>query len=84
LIFKQRRGAKVTKKHDIGTTPHQRAIGHESVRKREIIGMNAEFKCIKPATLSRHILALTGQLETLALAKKPATIKPSINSAWNS
>jgi hypothetical protein len=84
LIFKQRHGAKVSKKHDTGTTPHQRAIGHESVRKRAIIGMNAEFKRIKPATISRHILALTGQLETLALAKKPAAIKPSINRAWNS
>jgi hypothetical protein len=77
LIFKQRCGAKVSKKHDAGTTPHQRAIGHESVRKWEILGMNTEFKGIKPATLSRHILALTEQLETLSLASIPAAIKPS-------
>ncbi|TQO21141.1 hypothetical protein FB472_2812 [Rhodoglobus vestalii] len=38
---------------------------------------------IKPAPLSRQILALTGQLETLALAKKPATVKPPVNRAWN-
>jgi ribosomal protein S8E len=81
---KQRHGAKVTKKYDAGSTPHQRAIGHESMQKWAILGMNAEFKGIKPATLSRHILALTGQLETLALASIPAAIKPSINRAWNS
>jgi hypothetical protein len=84
LIFKQRHGAKVTKKHDAGSTPHQRAIGHESMQKWAILGMNAEFKGIKPATLSRPILALTGQLETLALVSIPAAIKPSINRAWNS
>ena len=26
LVFKQRHGAKVTKKYDIATTPHQRAL----------------------------------------------------------
>jgi len=36
-----------------------------------------------PAALSRNILALTGELETLALAKKPADVKPAINPAWN-
>jgi hypothetical protein len=53
------------------------------VRKRPIIRMNAEFKRIKPAALSRNILALTGELETLALAKKPADVKPPINRAFN-
>lgn len=83
LIFKQRHGAKVTKKHDRGQTPHQRAIADPSVSKMPIIRMNAEFKKIKPATLSRHILALTGQLEAIALAKKPAPPKPALNHARN-
>lgn len=48
-----------------------------------IIRMNAEFKKVKPATLSRQILALTGQLETLAVAKKTAPVKPVVNTAWN-
>ncbi len=34
LIFKQRIGAKVTKRHDTATTPHQRAVVHPQVRKR--------------------------------------------------
>ena len=83
LVFKQRNGAKVTKRYDTATTPHQRAIARDDMAKRPIIQMNAEFTRIKPAALSRNILALTGELETLALAKKPATVRPAINRAWN-
>jgi hypothetical protein len=82
LIEKQRHGAKVTKKHDAPATPHHRALRHERMRKRPIIRMNAAFKQIKPGALSRQILALTGQLETLSRAKQPAPAKP-INRAWN-
>jgi predicted component of type VI protein secretion system len=52
------------------------------MRKRPIIQMNAEFEQIKPTALSRQILALTGRLETLAQAKKPAVVKPPVNRAW--
>lgn len=65
------------------STLHQRAIGRKDMRKRPIIQMNAQFKRIKSAALSRQILALTGQLETLALANKPAETKPVFNRAWN-
>jgi len=83
LVFKQRNGAKVTKRHDTATTPHQRAVAHEAVRKRPIITMNATFKRLKPAALSRQILALTGELEVLSQAKKAPRAKPPVNSAWN-
>ncbi|MGB8381620.1 MAG: transposase family protein [Dermatophilaceae bacterium] len=83
LVFKQRNGAKVTKRHDVATTPHQRAIRHKDVRKRPIITMNAAFKRIKPAALSRQILALTAELEVLAQAKKAPRSKPPVNTAWN-
>ena len=83
LVFKQRNGAKVTKRYDTATTPHQRAITREDMRKMPIIRMNAEFKRVHPAAQSRQILALTGRLETLALAKKPATVKPVVNHAVN-
>ena len=83
LIFTQRHGAKVTKRHDRATTPHHRAIADPNVRKMPVIRMNATFKTIKPAALSRSILALTGRLETLALAKTPAPVKPAVNRAWN-
>ena len=47
-----------------------------------IISKNAEFKRVHPAAQSRQILALTGQLETLALAKKPANVKPLVNRTF--
>ena len=83
LIFKQRNGAKVTKRYDTATTPHQRAVARHDMAKRPIIQMNAEFKRLKPAALPRNILALTGELETLALAKKPADVKPAIHRTFN-
>ncbi len=83
LVFKQRNGAKVTKRHDVATTPHQRAIAHVGIRKRPIITMKAEFKRIKPAAMSRHILALTGDLEILAQAKKAPRARAAVNHAWN-
>ncbi len=69
LISKERHGARVVKKHDAALTPHQRAGRDPGIRKRPVIAMNAQFKRLKPATLSRQILALTGQLETLTQAK---------------
>ncbi|WP_161886003.1 integrase catalytic domain-containing protein [Marisediminicola antarctica] len=83
LVFKQRNGAKVPKRYDVATTPHQRAIAREDMRKMPIIKMNAEFKRVHPAAQSRKILALTGQLETLALAKKPAAVKPPVNQTFS-
>jgi hypothetical protein len=83
LIFKQRNGAKVTKRYDTPITPHKRTTQHENTSKQSIVRMDSQFADIKPATLSRHILALTGQLETLTLAKKPAPTKPPVNHAWN-
>ena len=58
LVFKQRNGAKVS--YVTATTPHQRAISREDIRKMPIIRMNAEFKRVYPAAQSRQILALTG------------------------
>jgi hypothetical protein len=83
LVYKQRKGAKVIKKHDRAATPHQRAAAHPAVRNRPKIGMDATFKRIKPAAMSRQILALTGELEALSLAKAPARPKPPVNHAWN-
>jgi hypothetical protein len=83
LVFKQRNGAKVTKRHDTAATPHQPAVAHDAVRKRPIITMDATFKRLKPAALSRQILALTGELEVLAQAKKAPRTRPPVNHAWN-
>ena len=53
------------------------------MRKRPIIRLNAESKRVHPAAQSRQILALTGRIETLSLAKKPAVVKPVVNHAFN-
>ena len=69
----------MTKRYDTATTPHQRAIAREDMRKMPIIRMNADFKGVHPTAQSRQILALAGQLETPALAKKPVAMKPVLN-----
>ncbi|MDR7084833.1 hypothetical protein J2X01_004150 [Arthrobacter ginsengisoli] len=51
--------------------------------KTPVIRMNAQYKRIRPAALSRRILELTGRLETLATAKQPAPVKPPANEQWN-
>jgi transposase InsO family protein len=83
LIFKKRQGAKLIKKHDTASTPHRRAVTHRGTLKWSITKMNAEFKRIKPAALSRQILALTGQLELLAQAKEAAHPNPTVDNVWN-
>lgn len=83
LVFKQRKGSKVTKRHDKAMTPHQRAIADLKMSEDSIISMNAIFEKIKPAALSRQILALTGKLEILAQAKKAPQAKPRVNTSWN-
>ena len=54
-----------------------------TVAQRPKIIMNAQYKRIKPASLSRQILALTGQLETLAQAKKAPRSRPPVNHGFN-
>lgn len=83
LITKIRTGAKVTKKYDTAQTPHQRALADPNVHARPKITMNAEFKRIKPAALSRQILALIRQLEILAQAKKAPRSQPPVNYSFN-
>ena len=60
-------------------TPHQRAQPTRRCARMPVIRMNACYKKIRPAAISRQILALTGRLETIATAKQPAPIKPAIN-----
>jgi hypothetical protein len=74
---------KVTKTHDAPATPHQRAAADPRIHRNAAIRMNADYRKVRPAALSRQILALTGRLETLATAKQPAPVKPPVNEDWN-
>jgi hypothetical protein len=64
-------------RYDTATTPHQRAITGDDMHKRPIIQMDTESTQLKTAAQSHNILALTGELEALAVTKKPAGMKPA-------
>ncbi|WP_394278214.1 hypothetical protein [Microbacterium sp.] len=83
LVSKTRAGAKVIKKYDAPATPHQRATRDPTVGKMPVLRMNAEFRSIHPAALSRQILALTGRLEAISVAKRPAPVKPPVHDSFN-
>lgn len=83
LVSKQRNGAKVTKKYDHPQTPHERTKKHENTSGVCREEMDATYRAIRLAATQRKILALTKKLETLATTKKPAPVKPPVNSSWN-
>ena len=56
-------------RYDKAAAPHQRAVTHPAVRNRPVITMSATFKRLKPAALSQQILALTGEPETVTIAR---------------
>ena len=83
LVFKQRDGAKVTKRYDRAATPYARALAFEELSLATAEKMKATMDTVRPGDLYRRILALTNQLEHLALSKAPAPVKPRVNRAFN-
>lgn len=82
LVSKQRSGAKVTKKYDRAQTPAQRLTAHKTstpVMKRR---MGRQLTATHPGHLSRQIDLHTRKLETMALNKAPAPVKPTVNRAF--
>jgi hypothetical protein len=82
LVFKQRNGARVKKRHDRAATPFERAIARDDLEKASRSGMQKAMSKIRPGDLYRQIQTLVGQLEHLALAKAPAPVKPRVNRAF--
>ena len=79
LISKVRHGAKVTKKYDTATTPHQRAIRHpQKITKKATITLDRTYAKINPAAVQREIQALTSELLTLTTAKASARNTPPL------
>lgn len=74
LISKARHGAKVSKKHDIATTPFHRAIDHPTMTVQRIVALTRTYSLINPAATRRQIQALTAQLLTMATNKPGSTI----------
>jgi hypothetical protein len=83
LVFKQRSGAKVTKRYDRATTPHERARRHRGLSAGSAAAMEATMATIAPGDLYRAIEELAARLERLALSKAPAPVKPRVNRAFN-
>ena len=83
LVFKQRHGAKVTKRYDTAQTPFARVLAEQRVTDTTRRSLRAKHHRIRPGALYRDIRALTTQLERLALTKAPAPVKPPVNRSFN-
>jgi len=83
LISKVRKGAKVTKKYDEAKTPSQRASAHGTTPNKAKLAMEKTMATLKPADLFRQIQTLAKDLESMALIKAPARVKPHVNHAFN-
>ena len=82
LVSKVRHGAKVTKKYDLPTTPHQRADRHQAVTTVDTTIMIDTYASLNPAAIQRQIQALTAELLTLTTSKAAATSKPRVQQSW--
>ncbi|MHB8593402.1 MAG: hypothetical protein ACYDB3_03585 [Acidimicrobiales bacterium] len=83
LAFKQRHGAKVTKKYDRATTPFGRTSARDDITAACRTVMADTMDGVRPGELYRQIQNLTSRLERMALSKAPAPVKPQVNRAFN-
>ncbi len=77
LISKIRDTAKVIKKYDRATTPHQRAARHADVTAQDKNILADTYAKLNPAAVQRQIQALTNQLLTITTSKVHPSPKPS-------
>lgn len=80
LVSKVRVGAKVTKKYDRPTTPHQRATRHKKVNKHDKTILADTLDGLNPAAIQRQIQALTAELLTLTTSKAAARKTPPVQA----
>jgi hypothetical protein len=83
LVFKQRDGAKVTKRYDVAATPFQRTLARTDVSDACRVIMHKAMDELEPGNLYRAIAVLTARLERLSLSKAPAPVKPPVHRAFN-
>jgi hypothetical protein len=57
LVSKQREGAKVTKRYDVGQTPYQRMLAAPEVKESVKVHLRDEYVTLNPAALRRAIEA---------------------------
>ncbi|ALV40826.1 integrase [Pseudarthrobacter sulfonivorans] len=84
LVFKERNGAKTTKKYDLPATPYQRVLADKgTVRKTDKTRLGRENQPLNPAAIQRQIQALTAELLTLTTSKQAAKPKPATRALPN-
>jgi hypothetical protein len=82
LVFKQRHGSKITKRHDRASTPFERARASAKIAEKDRSAMQQTMDAICPGELYRQIAALTTKLERIALNKAAAPVRPAVNRAF--
>ncbi|BDX29577.1 hypothetical protein TUM20985_25580 [Mycobacterium antarcticum] len=80
LVSKVRTGAKVSKKHDIATTPFHRAIDHPNTPVQRIVALTRTYSMVNPAAVQRQIHSLTAQLLAMTTSKADASINKRARS----
>lgn len=84
LIFKERNGAKITKKHDAPRTPFQRVLADEGADRKTVkTRLTRENKPLNPAAIQRRVQALTAELLTLTTSKEGPKTMPSTRALSN-
>jgi hypothetical protein len=81
LVSKVRHGARVTKKYDTATTPHQRARADLTIIPTVKQDMAHTYAEINPAALQRQIQSLTTELLTLTTTKAGPRKKAQLKRA---
>jgi len=83
LVERRREGSKVVKRYDRAATPVERAIASGVLSPAKVASLRKMTRAIRPGVLSRHITALAGELEKLAITKAAAPAGRRVNRAFN-
>ncbi|WP_219816434.1 transposase family protein [Arthrobacter sp. 4R501] len=84
LVFKERNGAKTTKKYDLPATPYHRILADKgTVRQTVKTRLTRENQPLNPAAIQRQIQALAAELLTLTTSKQAAKPKPAARALRN-
>lgn len=82
LVSKHRNGPKVLKRYDRARTPHRRTVAFPSITETTRRRLDSALTGIHPGHLSRQIATLAAKLQTVALAKAAAPVKPAVNRSF--
>jgi len=83
LIFRERQGAKVAKRHDPAATPFERAMRSGVLSPQKRAALTRLRNGLHPGHLQREIAALCERLQRLSLNKAPAPIPRAVHRAFN-